>query len=64
MKNDFIILGATGEQGSIAARDLFEQGFRVLLCGRNRKKIEKLLKKYNINEKLIAIPNIFLEYIL
>lgn len=41
---DFIVIGATGEQGSIASRDLLESGYRVLLCGRRRDTLRRLLK--------------------
>ncbi len=44
---DFIVFGGTGQQGSICARDLLEQGYRVLLLGRNPEKIQSLLKKHN-----------------
>ena len=44
---DFIVFGGTGQQGSICARDLLEQGYKVLLLGRNPEKIQKLLKKHN-----------------
>lgn len=43
-KFDFVVIGATGEQGSIASRDLLENGYRVLLCGRHPDKLKKLLK--------------------
>jgi saccharopine dehydrogenase-like NADP-dependent oxidoreductase len=43
-KFDFVVIGATGEQGSIASRDLLENGYRVLLCGRHPDKLRKLLK--------------------
>ncbi len=46
MKFDFVVLGATGEEGSIAARDLLNNGYSVLLCGRNIERIQPLLKKY------------------
>lgn len=43
-KFDFVVIGATGEQGSIASRDLLESGYKVLLCGRNPEKLKELLK--------------------
>ncbi len=50
MKFDFIILGATGMQGRIVARDLLETGYSVFLCGRektgDKKLISHLLNKY------------------
>lgn len=46
MKGDFLIIGGTGMQGRIAAQDLIENGYSVLLCGRNKKSIQYLLDKY------------------
>jgi len=46
MPYDFVVVGATGLQGSIVSRDLLEQGYRVLLCGRNRARVEPLLKRH------------------
>lgn len=46
MNFDFVVLGASGEEGSIAARDLLNSGYSVLLCGRNLDRIKPLLKKY------------------
>jgi len=43
---DFIVLGATGMQGKIATRDLLESNYSVLLCGRDKSRIEHILKKY------------------
>ena len=43
---DFVVIGATGMQGRIVTRDLFENGYSVLLCGRDKKRIIHLLKKY------------------
>ena len=47
---DFIVLGATGMQGRIASRDLLKNGYSVLLCGRDKSKVEKLLKGYKKSE--------------
>ncbi len=44
MKFDFVVLGATGEEGNIASRDLLESGYSVLMCGRNKSRVENLLK--------------------
>ncbi|MEK6844830.1 MAG: saccharopine dehydrogenase C-terminal domain-containing protein, partial [Nanoarchaeota archaeon] len=44
MKFDFVVLGATGEEGNIASRDLLESGYSVLLCGRNKSRVKNLLK--------------------
>lgn len=44
---DFVLIGATGEQGSIAARDLLGGKYKVLLCGRKKDKIKTLLRRKN-----------------
>mgnify|MGYP001578958572 CR=1 FL=1 len=46
MKYDFVVLGGTGLQGRIVARDLMENKYSVLLCGRNKSRIDHILKKY------------------
>ncbi len=46
MKFDFCVIGATGMQGKIVTRDLIESGYSVLMCGRDKSRIEHLLKKY------------------
>lgn len=46
MAFDFIVLGATGMQGKIVSRDLLEQGYSVLLCGRDKSRVEHFLRKY------------------
>ena len=46
MKFDFCVIGATGMQGRIVTRDLIESGYSVLMCGRDRSRVEKFLKKY------------------
>jgi len=43
---DFVVLGATGMQGRICTRDLLENGYSVLLCGRDKSRINHILKKY------------------
>src|SRR3989344_7767281 len=43
---DFVVIGATGMQGRIVTRDLLENGYSVLLCGRDKKRVEHILKKY------------------
>lgn len=43
---DFVVLGATGMQGKIASRDLLENKYSVLLCGRDKSRVLHLLKKY------------------
>ena len=44
MKFDFAVLGATGEEGNIASKDLLNSGYKVLLCGRNKDRVKHLLK--------------------
>ncbi|MEK6909226.1 MAG: saccharopine dehydrogenase C-terminal domain-containing protein [Nanoarchaeota archaeon] len=44
---DFVVIGATGMQGRIVTRDLLENGYSVLLCGRDKKRVEYLLHKHN-----------------
>ena len=46
MKFDFVVFGATGMQGRIVSRDLLISGYSVLLCGRDKKRLHKLLKNY------------------
>lgn len=46
MRFDFIVLGATGAQGRIASRDLLENGYSVLLCGRDKSRLKDYMKKY------------------
>ncbi len=46
MKFDFCVVGATGMQGKIVTRDLIESGYSVLLCGRDKSRIEYLLNKH------------------
>ncbi|MEK6936119.1 MAG: saccharopine dehydrogenase NADP-binding domain-containing protein, partial [Nanoarchaeota archaeon] len=46
MKFDFIVLGATGMQGKIVSKDLLENGYSVLLCGRDKKRVLHLLESY------------------
>ena len=44
---DFVVIRATGMQGRIVTRDLLENGYSVLLCGRDKKRVEHLLHKHN-----------------
>jgi saccharopine dehydrogenase-like NADP-dependent oxidoreductase len=46
MKHDFAIIGATGLQGNIVARDLLERGWKALLCGRDKSRVEWLLRRF------------------
>jgi len=59
VKYDFIVLGATGMQGKIASRDLLENGYSVLLCGRKKERAMPLLKKYkNAGFEYVEMENI------
>jgi saccharopine dehydrogenase (NAD+, L-lysine-forming) len=40
------VIGATGLQGNIVSRDLLEKKYRVLLCGRNKSRVDDLLKRH------------------
>ena len=46
MKYDFIVLGATGQQGRISSIDLLKNGYSVLLCGRNKERVEHILNNF------------------
>lgn len=46
MSFDFAVVGATGMQGKIVSKDLLENGYSVLMCGRDKTRVEKLLKSY------------------
>lgn len=46
VKYDFVVFGATGMQGRIVSRDLLENGYSVLLCGRDKSRVYDLLKRY------------------
>lgn len=46
MKYDFVVFGATGMQGKIISKDLLESGYSVLLCGRDKKRLTRLMDKY------------------
>lgn len=43
---DFVVLGATGIQGRIVVKDLLENNYSVLMCGRDKSRITYLLKQY------------------
>lgn len=43
---DFCVIGATGMQGKIVTKDLLLSGYSVMMCGRDKPRIEYLLKKY------------------
>jgi len=46
MEFDFVVLGATGMQGRIVARDLLEKGYSVLLCGRDKSRVLHFIREY------------------
>ncbi|HLC31895.1 MAG TPA: saccharopine dehydrogenase C-terminal domain-containing protein [Candidatus Nanoarchaeia archaeon] len=46
MVYDFVVLGSTGMQGRIVSKDLLGKGYSVLLCGRDKQRVDPLLKKY------------------
>ena len=46
MKFDFVVLGATGMQGKIVTKDLVKNGYSVLMCGRDKSRIEHFLEKH------------------
>ncbi len=58
MPFDFVVIGATGEQGSIASRDLLESGYRVLLCGRHPDTLTKLLRSKRARFANLALKDI------
>ncbi len=59
MRWDFLVLGATGIQGRIVSRDLLENGYSVLLCGRDKLRIKHLLKRYDkTGFKYVELSNI------
>ena len=43
---DFVVIGATGMQGRIVTKDLIKSGYSVLMCGRDKSRIEDFLDKY------------------
>ncbi len=47
MRYDFAVLGATGLQGRIAAKDLLKSGYSVLLMGRDKKRVHFILDRFN-----------------
>ena len=62
---DFIVLGATGMQGRIVSKDLFENGYSVLMCGRDKSRILHLLKKYKKSSfRYVDIKNNFVNIFL
>ncbi len=46
MKYDFVVFGATGMQGRIVVKDLVKNGYNVLMCGRDKSRLEDYIKKY------------------
>lgn len=58
MRFDFVVLGATGDQGRICSKDLLKSGYKVLLCGRNKHSIKDLLKNKNARFQEVNVRNI------
>ncbi len=57
MKYDFIIFGGTGIQGRICAKDLIGSGYSVLLVGRDKSKIRKLLQSRKASFLKVDLKN-------
>ncbi|GIU68189.1 MAG: hypothetical protein KatS3mg001_039 [Candidatus Pacearchaeota archaeon] len=57
MKYDFIIFGGTGFQGSICARDLLENNYKILLVGRDKSSISNILKNKNASFMKVDLTN-------
>jgi lysine 6-dehydrogenase len=57
-KYDFVVLGATGMQGKIVTKDLLKSGYSVLLCGRDKSRVEHLLKNKNTAFKYFDARNV------
>jgi len=45
MRYDFVVIGATGMQGKIVTKDLLKSNYSVLLCGRDKSRIEDTLRR-------------------
>ena len=58
MKFDFVVLGATGDEGSIASEDLIKSGYSVLLCGRNKERIKHLLRHKNVKFAYVNVRDV------
>jgi saccharopine dehydrogenase-like NADP-dependent oxidoreductase len=43
---DFVVFGSTGMQGRIVTRDLAENGYSILLTGRDKPRVNHLLKRF------------------
>lgn len=55
MRYDFAVVGANGMQGKIAARDLLESGYSVLLCANDDYGLEKILEHEKAELSIIDI---------
>ncbi len=58
MKFDFVVLGATGEEGSIATRDLVKAGYSVLACGRKLSRIKELVKGKRVKFAYVNVRDV------
>ncbi len=50
MKENIILYGATGYSGSLIAREAKKSGLKLILAGRNEKKLEILSKETGSNQ--------------
>ena len=57
-KFDFVVLGATGEEGNISSKDLLESGYSVLLCGRNKSRVKNLLEYKKAKFAYVDLNNV------
>lgn len=55
MRYDFAVVGANGMQGKIAAQDLLESGYSVLLCATDDYGLEKILEHEKAELSIIDI---------
>ena len=54
----FMIYGATGYTGELAARMAVQKKMKPILAGRNRQKIEKLGSELNLDVRVFALDNL------
>ncbi len=57
MKYDFIVIGGTGLQGRICARDLLESGYSVMIAGREKSAIKNILKNKKVGFIFVDLRN-------
>ncbi|NLW33653.1 MAG: hypothetical protein GXY77_19575 [Fibrobacter sp.] len=56
MKENIILYGATGYSGSLIAREAKKSGLKLILAGRNEKKLHILSKETGFPCKLNDLP--------